>query len=297
MPLAARRDPRLDPTLTPTEWAASRRRYQLRLGLIILVILALAGAAGYYYLLQRDRTREMTAGEVVEAAGMALVEASAYRFSATLTGGSPDGYFPDARLQGEYQREPLVIHLSGEAGSADTKMPIEYYLEGQQLYVKNPRDEGWMALENPDLEELYAFQPDNLAAPLLAGLRSAELSGREVLNGRETARYNLELDPFVMRIPEPVEGERIGYRLWVDTQSLRPARLELQVTRLPDQGASFVYRTDLDFGAQAPLAVPAEVKGAAGAGTPNAANSADTQNPGNAADPADGEDSGDSAEP
>lgn len=262
MPLAARSDPRLDPTLSPAEWAASRRRYLIRWGLAAVLILALAGAAGYYALLQQDRTRTLSPAEVVEAAGLALVEAPGYRFSVLLTGESPDGFFPDAELQGEYQRDPLVLHLAGEAGATDTRMPIEYYLEGQQLYVRNPRGEGWMLLTNPELEELYAFQPDNLAAPLLTGLQSAEPGGREMLNGREAARYDLELDPTVMRIPAPVEGERIAYRLWVDTRSLRPARLEMQVMRAEGQGASFVYRIDLDFAGAAPLAVPAEVKSA-----------------------------------
>ncbi|MFZ5826625.1 MAG: hypothetical protein ACOY94_20230 [Bacillota bacterium] len=265
MPWVARRDPRLDPRLTPEQWAPARRRFVVLLITSLVLLLAGAGTGGYYYALSLDKTREMQPEQVVEAAGMAIAQAPGYRFVAQLTGQSADGFFPNAIMTGSYQREPLLLHLSGEAGAGEQKVPLEYYLEGTDLYVKNPRSEGWLLVEDADMEELYAFQPDNLAAPLVTGLRSAEVVGREKLAGGEAMVLRLDLDPRVMRIQAPVADERVEYHLWVYTRTLKPAKFAIEVIRNGEaegarQGASFRYQITWDFKKMEPLAVPDAVK-------------------------------------
>ncbi|MFZ5817712.1 MAG: hypothetical protein ACOY93_20855 [Bacillota bacterium] len=270
MRLVARRDPRLDPRLTPDQWAAARKRYLILLTLSLVLFAAAAGAGGYYYMQSLDKTRGMQPEQVVETAGMALAKADAYRFTAVLSGESPDGFFPDAVMRGAYQREPLLLHLAGEAGAGEQKVPLEYYLEGTDLYVKNPRSATWLLVEEAEMDELYAFQPDNLAAPLVTGLRSAEVLGREKLDGGEALVLGLDLDPAVMRLQPPKEGERVEYRLWVYTRTLKPAQFAIEVSRPAAEAAanlqssSFRYRISWDFAKMEPLAVPAEVKAQAG---------------------------------
>ena len=265
MPWVARRDPRLDPRLTPEQWAPARRRFLVLLITSLVLLLAAAGTGGYYYTLSLDKTRQMQPEQVVEAAGMAIAQAPGYRFVAQLSGQSADGFFPNAIMSGTYQREPLLLHLSGEAGAGEQKVPLEYYLEGTDLYVKNPRSEGWLLVEDADMEELYAFQPDNLAAPLVTGLRSARVLGRERLAGGEALQLELDLDPQVMRIQAPGTGERVEYRLWVYTRTLKPAQFTIEVARPGGedgsrQAVSFRYQISWDFGEMDPLAVPDEVK-------------------------------------
>lgn len=260
-----RRNPLLDPRLTPDQWDGARKRYRVLLALVITLLLGLSGYGGYRYALTLDKTRNMQPEQVVEAAGMALAKASGYRFTAQLTGESPDGFFPSALMKGEYQREPLLLHLAGEAGSGEMKVPLEYYLEGTTLYVRNPRADDWLLVENANLEELYAFQPDNLAAPLVTGLRSAEVVGREKLADGEALQLKLDLDPKVMRIQPPTQDERVEYRLWVYTRSLKPAQFTIEVVRsvaeeASREASSFRYQISWDFGKREQLAVPDSVK-------------------------------------
>jgi hypothetical protein len=265
MRLAARWDPRLDPRLTPDQWGPARRRFLVLLTVALVLFAGLAGYGGYRYRLSMDKTRGMQPEQVVESAGMWLAKARQYRFTARLTGESPDGFFPDAVMRGEYQREPLLLHLAGEAGSGDMKVPLEYYLDGQTLYVKNPRAETWLQVENANLDELYAFQPDNLAAPLVTGVRAVQVLGREKMAGGEALLLMLDLDPQVMRLQPPGPDERVEYRLWVDVRTLRPVQFAIEVTRrgVPEasrQTSSFRYQISWDFSPMGPLAVPEAVR-------------------------------------
>lgn len=265
MRLVARRDPRLDPRLTPDQWRSARRRFLVLLVISLVLLAGAVGTGGYYYVNSLDKTRGLQPEQVVEAAGMAVAEASRYRFTAQLTGESPDGFFPEAVMQGEYQREPLLLHLSGQAGAGEMKVPLEYYLEGTDLYVKNPRSATWLRVEDAELDELYAFQPNNLAAPLVTGLRSAKVVGREQMGGGEAIQLQMDLDPQVMQIKEPTPDERVDYRLWVYTRTLKPAQFVIQVGRNgqaenPMLTASFRYQITWDFSPMEPLVVPEEVK-------------------------------------
>jgi len=276
MRIAARRNPRLDPRLPPDQWEESRRRYMIRL-VTSLVLLAIAAAVGGYYYVgvyvkTLDKTQGLQPEQVVEAAGLFLAKAERYRFTAELTGESGEGYFPNATMQGAYQRDPLVLHLSGEAGSAENKVPLEYYLAGVDLYLKNPRSNTWMRVENAELDELYAFQPDNLAAPLVTGLRKAEEIRREQTADGEAVVYGLDLDPEVMRV-QPVlqEGERVEYRLWVDTRNLRPIQFQVTLSRNSENEMAppplrFQYRITWDFSKQGLLEVPEPVLSQVGEG-------------------------------
>lgn len=262
---AARWDPRLDPRLTPDQWNSARRRYRVLVSLLLVLVLGAAGYGGFRYMLTLDKTRDLQPEQVVEAAGMALAKSAGYRFTVQLSGESPDGFFPNAVMRGAYQREPLLLHLSGEAGSGDLKVPLEYYLDGTTLYVKNPRSETWLQVEEAELDELYAFQPDNLAAPLVTGLRSAELVGRERLPGGEAMQLKLELDPKVLRIQQTGQDEQVEYQLWVYTRTLMPAQFSIEVVRdgveeASRQTSSFRYQISWEFPKLLPLTVPDEVK-------------------------------------
>ncbi len=265
MRFAARRDPRLDPRITPEQWGASRRVYWIRLVTLVLILVLGTGLAWFYYQQSLDKTRDLQPEQVVEQAGLFLAKAEAYRFLAQLTGESGDGYFPEASMHGEYQREPLLLHLAGEAGSGENKVPLEYYLNGADLYVKNPRSGTWIRVADAELDELYAFQPDNLAAPLVTGLRSAEEIRREQLVGGEAILYSLELDPKVMQVqPSVAENERVEYRLWVYTRTLRPAQFQISMRResedeLAKPSLRFQYLITWDFSPTEPLVLPDEV--------------------------------------
>lgn len=259
MPLPIRRDPRLDPRLTPDQWDGARKRYRAVLAMVLVLLFSAAGYGGYRYTQTLDKTRGLSAAQVAEAAGMALVKAGGYHFTAQLTGQSPDGFFPNALMKGQFQREPLLLHLAGEAGSGEQKVPLEYYLEGTSLYVKSPRGGTWLQVKDAKLDELYAFQPDNLAAPLVTGVRSADVVGREELAGGAAVQLKLDLDPKVMRLQPPGENERVEYRLWVYTRSLRPAQFSIAVAR-GGQASSFQYLISWEFPEQVALAVPDEVK-------------------------------------
>lgn len=265
MRLAALRDPRLDPRLTPEQWGPARRRFLILFTVSLALLAAAVGTGSYYYARSLDKTRGMQPEQVVEAAGMVIVRAAGYRFVAELTGQSVDGFFPNAVMKGEYQREPLLLHLAGEAGAGEQKVPLEYYLEGTALYVKNPRSETWLLIEDAEMEEIYAFQPDNLAAPLVTGLRSAKEIDREKLEGGEALVLKLDLDPNVMRIQAPSPEEHVEYRLWVYTRTLKPAQFTIDVVRSGEveafyQASSFRYQISWDFSKMEPLSVPDAVK-------------------------------------
>lgn len=285
-------DPRLDPRLPPSEWEREGRRRRRIVAAAGLLVLALIVLGGYVYAATRDRTRGMEPEEVARAAGMALAKAPFYRFAVHLSGDSPEGFFPAARVTGEYQRKPLLLHVKGEAGSGETAVPLEYYLEEETLYLLDPRSGGWVRVENPYLDELEAFQPANLAAPMIAGVRSARAVGRERLQGREALLLELEIDPAVMRIQPLPEWERIDYRLWVHTGSLRPVLFKIEVTYKTPEGGDgagaageqrpgaegagdeagvgdairkpgFLYQIGWEFERRGRLRVPPEIKKAA----------------------------------
>lgn len=291
-------------------WLGSGR--QLRLGpgrrfgraALALLLVGLIALAGYGYASTRDKTKGMRPEQVVQAAGMALANASAYRFTVALTGESPDGSFPSAHMQGKYRREPPLLHLAGEAGSGaagasasgataagtrasgageartsgvgslGAKVSLEYYLDRTALFLKVPATERWLRLTKPNLDELQAFQPARLATPLISGLRSATIVGRERLSGREALVLKLDLDPSQMRILPTgkagrVEPERIDYRLWVHTSTLRPMAFTIRVSGRGDgQGdaessryaSAFQYRITWDYRRLGRFSVPASVR-------------------------------------
>jgi hypothetical protein len=263
--LRRRLDPRLNPTLRPHEWEQVSRRYRRWFGVVAGLLLgAFLGLAGWLF--TRDLTRGMAPEAVAEAAGRALLDARQYRFSADLTGAASDHIFPTAVMKGEFQRSPQVIHLAGRVLSGESEVALEYYLEGQDLYVLHPANRNWLVLRNSPLEELTSFLPGNLAAPLLTGLRGAEPRGREQLTGGEALVLKLDLDPKAM-LPRlnGLQGDNVEYRLWVYTRTLRPARFSIDVRRPGQSDAaygvrSFSYQIAWDFSGLRTVAVPEAVK-------------------------------------
>jgi len=266
MPRIARRDPLLDPTLPPSAWEPARRRQRARrwLGFILTVLLVLLALWGYDTV--SDRTRRLSLEQVVEEAGQALLLAERYSFAAEVTGSSPDSFFPNARLTGEYQAEPRLLHLVGEVGSGQYRTPFEYWLADGQLYVRQTRAGSWLLSPTADLPDVTAFLPDQLAAPLLAGVRGVEMAGRERLGGVNTAVLALDLDPAVMQVAPPGKDEQVDYRLWVDVRRLRPVRFSIRVERPAESGSSFHYQLDWTYPESELLALPDEVRQAAGSG-------------------------------
>lgn len=260
----AGRDPLLDPTVPPAEWVAARRRQRVRRAWLLAVVAVLVGLGAWGGLTFADRTRGLTPEQVAEAAGLALLEARRYDFRAALTGQSPDGFFPSAWLEGEFQAEPRLLHLRGEVGSGAARTPIEYLLWGDALYVRQARG-GWVRSPTADVRDVTAFLPDQLAAPLLAGVVRAEWVGREQVGGVPAAVLALELDPAVMQVAPPAQDERIEYRLWVDVWRLRPVRFAIRAERPAGRGSSFAYQLDWTYPRDpGPLTVPDEVRRAAG---------------------------------
>lgn len=263
MPLR-RLDPRLNPLVRPHEWSAAARRTRLKLLLAIAGVLAagLLGAAIYLYY-PLDRTEGLAPEAVVRAAGEAILSADRYGFTVNLTGKSQDNFFPTATMRGEYQREPLLMHLQGSAQSGENTVPLEYYLSGKDLYLRDPRDEGWMLLPDANLEELHSFQPDNLAAPLLHGVRSAVVTGRDKLPEGEALVIRLDLDPLIMtpRL-KSAQADPVEYRLWVYTRSLKPARFTIEMRTVRHEAAdySFAYALSWDFDRAGALRLPDEVQ-------------------------------------
>ncbi|MEW8978426.1 MAG: hypothetical protein AB2385_08465 [Symbiobacterium sp.] len=260
---SSRRDPLFDPTLPPAQWAAVRRRRRVRgiLAVLLTVLVGVAAAWGFRTL--SDRTRNLTPAQVAEAAGLALLAVERYDFAATLAGSSPDGFFPETQLTGEYQADPPLLHLAGSVGTGTVRTPFEYYLVDGELYVRQVRSGGWLRAPTADAVDVVAFQPDNLAAPLVAGLRGAELLRRERMGDSEAVVLALDLDPAVMQVRPPGDGERVLYRLWVDTRTLRPLQFTIQVDRPASTGTSFQYRLSWTYPESGPLALPDELRQAA----------------------------------
>ncbi len=265
MPRLNRRDPLLDPLLPPSAWEIARRRRRVGRWVALALAAALVGLGAWGWLTFTDRTRSLPPVQVAEAAGEALLRAARYDFRAAVTGSSPDGFFPNAQLAGEFQAEPLLLHLRGEVGSGAAMMPIEYWLSGDALFVRQARG-GWVRSPTADVPDVVAFLPEQLAAPLLAGVNRAELVGRERVDGAQTAVLALDLDPAVMQVAPPGQDERVEYRLWVDVRRLRPVRMAIRVERPADAGSSFDYQLDLTYPAPGSLSLPDEVLQPAGPG-------------------------------
>lgn len=262
------RDPRLNPQLRPHDWAAAARLNRLRaLARASVVLAVLVGVAAYLWY-PVDRTRDMAPEKVVEAAGLAILRAGHYRFHVDLSGQSTEYSFPDTRLNGQFQRQPQVLHLQGDVAAADSRVPLEYYQEGADVYLLHPTTRTWLVSRNTQLDELTAFLPDNLAAPFIGGLLRADEIGRERLPGGQAVRYRLTLDPAVMlpRFPE-LQDDRAEYYLWVYTRTLEPAKFAVTVSRTytgeNQQKTRFTYELTYQFGRQPVLAVPDDIKGSA----------------------------------
>jgi hypothetical protein len=273
MHLLRARDPRLDPALRPDQWAhASRMGRAGRAARAGVVLALLCGVAAYFWF-PFDRTREMSPDAVVEAAGLAMLRAGHYRFRLDLTGSSPDYPFPEAALNGEYQQEPRVLRLDGEVLSGEARVPVAYYLQGQDLYLKHPTIGKWVVVHGASGDDLGAFAPENVVAPLLGGVSHVEVAGRERLPGGEALQLRLDLDPQVLLPNAPArQQDHASYRLWVYTRNLRPARLEVDVhTATPpemrQESIQFSYTLTWDYGRRPRLTVPqAIVQAAADAG-------------------------------
>ena len=259
-------DPRLNPRWRPHEWEPATQRTHRRYYRAAAVLLGVLVGVALFVFYQRDRTKGLTAVEVAQAAGRAMLGATGYRFRVDLAGESADRLFPSARMAGEYQREPAAMHLAGEAINGGTLVRLEYYLSGTDLYVKDPRDQSWMLMHNTDFNELHSFQPDNLGAPLVSAVRRAEVVSRERLTGGEAVEIKLDMDPDVM---QPLVGAgRSGqaeYRLWVYTRTLRPARfnIDFRAQRVPDvphQVLNFTYTLAWDFRRLPSVVVPDRVR-------------------------------------
>lgn len=275
-------DPRLDPRLRPHEWPAALRRIRLRrITLLLAVVVGLLIGLTVHVRYPADLTVGMKPEAVAEAAGKRILEADAYRFKVQLNGESRENLFPTAHMTGEYQREPLLLRLSGDVVTGDSKLPLAYYLEGTDLYLQDPRDQSWMLLRQADLDELHSFQPDNLAAPLVSGVRSAEVVGREELPDGEALVLRVNLDPAVM-LPHlhGLRSDHVDYRLWVYTRTLEPARFSIEVRPREDAQVArsvlaFTYTVDWEFPGRflprKPLSVPKAVKAGAREVSPSSA--------------------------
>ncbi|HYF92296.1 MAG TPA: hypothetical protein VD969_08605 [Symbiobacteriaceae bacterium] len=265
-------NPRLNPSLRPDEWESVARIARLRVaaGLAALLSVLLGVAAYYWYPV--DHTRDLAPAAVVETAGLALLRAGHYRFSMDLSGQSQEYPFPAVSMRGEYQRTPAVLHLAGDVDSGESSIPLEYYLEENTLYMIHPVTQDWLLLRDAPLDELTSFFPENLAAPLLGGLRKVEEEGRERLPGGDAVRYRLELAPEVMLPHQPdLRADDVEYSLWVYTRTLEPARFVMRVVRMQPPvgqqpaapGDRFTYELTWQFRGLAPLAVPGAVKATA----------------------------------
>ncbi|MGE5675193.1 MAG: LppX_LprAFG lipoprotein, partial [Mycobacterium leprae] len=173
--------------------------------------------------------------------------------------------FPVVDMKGDFQRKPQLLHMAGQVQNGDAQVSIEYYQDGGDLYIKQPLERGWYRLKDSTLDETAAFYPDNLAAPLLSGLRKAEFVGRERLTGGDTVKLQLDLDPNVM-LPyaTALRADKVEYMLWVYTRDLKPARMAIKVTPSPDnpdrQTSFFSYVVDLDLKRIPVWAMPPEIK-------------------------------------
>jgi hypothetical protein len=265
-------NPRLNPMLRPDEWERAARRNRLRLAAVVAscLVVALGVAAHFWY--PADRTRNLTPEMVVEKAGLALLQAGQYHFQMDLSGEASEYPFPNAVMKGEFQKDPPLIHLAGTVDSGESRIPLEYYLEAQTLYMLDPVTKQWIFLQDSPVDELTSFSPENLAAPFLGGVLKVEELGRERLAGGPAVRYRLELSPDVMLPRQPdLHADLVTYELWVYTRTLEPARFSMQVVRRQpahgDQPAAngdrFTYELTWQFRGLAPLVVPDAIKSSA----------------------------------
>jgi hypothetical protein len=209
-------------------------------------------AAGASFLLPRDRTEGMSGAAIAQAAGQSILKRDRYEFRAVLHG-LEQSDVPSADMRGQYQRRPLVIHLEGEVASGSQRIALAYWLEENNLYVRDPRTGEWAHLANTNLDELHSFQPDNIATPLLYGVTSAQVAGAELVDGRPAVVLDLELDPRVMLPALGTTGAAypsvVTYRLWVEQSSFLPLRFEMAVEGSGGTAtASFTYVLEWEFG-------------------------------------------------
>lgn len=240
-----------------------RQRRRLSKGPLAAVLAVSLGVAAYLFF-PMDRTRGLSPEAVAAAAGRAILEARGYRFAVELTGEALDQPFPTARMNGEFQRTPPLLHITGEARSGESTVALEYYLDGSDLYVRSPQDRSWMLLRTAHQGTLHLFQPNDLAT-LLQGLTRARVLGRERLPGGEAVAMELELDPAVMQPRLGASPGRAEYRLWVYTRSLKPARFLMEMrappsTAAPRQPVGFTYVLNWDFRRPATIVVPDQVR-------------------------------------
>lgn len=241
--------------------ATRNRMHRVRWGLVGLFSVVLVFLAGWRWL-PLDRTRGLPAADVAQAAGRAVLAAPGYRFEMSLTGAPGEMRIPSSRMQGVYQRTPELMHLSGRTSTGHTEVSLEYYLEGSDLYMRDPRDNSWMLLRHPNVETL---RPDDLAVPLVRGLRSAAVIGHERLEGGEAVVLRLELDPHLMqRRLNGARPDQVQYKLWVYVRTLKPARMTIQhVPGLNATVAAYTYELNWHPGRAPRIAVPPEVKAGA----------------------------------
>lgn len=263
-------DPRLDPSLRPGQWGAAERRRRWLMLLIGLVGIALVGTIVAFFLFPVDRTKGLDPEEIAHAAGQAILEAPRFTFKLFLDGEMPEQSFPTAVMAGQFQREPLLLHLVGSAGKDDSRIPLEYYLEGRDLFVKDPGEDTWQVIHEPNLGELQSYQPAVLAVPLTTGLQRATLIGRDQLAGGEAIVLKLDLHDDVMPSNLGEGAERFEYRIWIDSRTLKPARILIDYfwhgESAPRQVTSFSYLLSFDFPTfwellqVKPLIFPAEIR-------------------------------------
>jgi hypothetical protein len=217
-------DPRLDPRLRPDQWVGASRRRRWLLLLTGLTGLTLVGVSLVFTLIPMDRTKGLEPEEIAHAAGRAILDARRFGFTLFLDGEIPEQGFPTTAMSGQFQREPPVLHLVGAVGMDESRVPLEYYLDGLDLFVKDIDDGTWRMIHDPDFEELRSYQPEALALPLTSGLQRATLVGRETLASGEAIVLKLDLLDHVMPIDLGQGVGRLDYTVWVDTRKLYPAR-------------------------------------------------------------------------
>jgi hypothetical protein len=263
-------DPRLDPSLRPDQWGVAARRRRWLLFLSGLVGIALFGVTLVFFLFPMDRTSGLDPEEIAHAAGQAILEASRFSFKLFLDGEMPEQSFPTAVMAGQFQRDPLLLHLVGAVGRDDSRIPLEYYLEGRDLFVKDPGEDTWQVSNESDLGELQSYQPAALAVPFMSGLQRATIVGRDQMVGGEAIVLKLDLYDDVMPINLGQGAGRIEYKVWIYSRTLKPARLQVDYNRVgeltPRQVTSFSYVITFEFPSRwgllqvKPLVVPDEVR-------------------------------------
>lgn len=263
MPL---RNPVLDPRLSPDQWHSYLVRKRWLLGLIGVLVLCLA-AGVVSFLRPRDQTIALPPEQIAAAAGKAIMAQERYGFKATLSGAGAGDGFPAATMSGQYQRNPLVIHLSGTATSGSQQVALDYWMDGSSLYVRDPGRGDWTLVEGADLAEMHSFQPDHIATPLMFGVQQAVVAGEETVGIRKAVVLDLTLDPKVMLSALGASAKAypsgVKYRLWVEKTTLLPVRFRMDVDGVAVGGAithSFAYQLDWDFKQAATLEVPQAIR-------------------------------------